>query len=105
MKLTKIETVRAFKFIDDYDEYEIIAAHTREEAEEYYNNWLGNTDESLLSYTVVHMTKKRLQKEIGNQMTKTYKKGKIITAYEALIKEYKVRQLPFLFWKSYIDFE
>jgi hypothetical protein len=98
MKLTKTEEVKAFKF-DDGDGYEFVAARDLCQAKSLIDGNCQDKD----SYTVTHMTEKKLKEEIGHNISKNFRKGKKMTAYEALLKGYKKNQLPFIFWTAYLD--
>lgn len=101
MKLTKTENVKAFKFDSD-DGYEIIAATSLEQAkqlaDEYYD--LNDLDDN---FNITHMTERRLDNEIGYNVSRNFRKGGKMTALEALKKGYQRNQVPFIFWTTYLD--
>jgi len=104
MKLTKTEEIKAFKFYNtDDDEYEMVAAHSLKQAKSLIVSYYDLNNFEINKIEIKHMTKLKLEKEVGNHITKNFTKGRKMNAYEALKASYKYHSVPFIFWTTYLD--
>jgi hypothetical protein len=94
MKLTKTETVKVFKFVIDEDDFELVAAKYKEQAIEYMFEVYGDQ----IEYTNIKcIGENTLKKSMGRSVLGN-RNSKLISAYDSLVKAYRKRNLPFVFW-------
>jgi len=94
MKLTKTENIVVYKIVDGFS-FEFIAGKSLGDVQQYVIETYGD----IQSHTFTKLNSAALKKELGLKDLDKKAKGQI-SALTALKQQYKISQLPFVFWVS-----